>query len=132
MWGWKKERDGYSEDAVLDRSLNILPGAQVLNIELKEVDFSKEYWNHVFTYVLQDYENGRTPNPDIVCNQLIKFSVFLEYVKYVEYRFAAVFSVLRPVGMSIVTNLRKSNFWWVNLTCRKEQLVSYLQTSEKG
>jgi len=55
--------------------------AQVLGIELREVDFSKEYWNHVFNYVLQDYENGRTPNPDIVCNQLIKFQVFLEYAK---------------------------------------------------
>jgi len=55
--------------------------AQVLGIELKEVDFSKEYWNQVFTYVLHDYENGRTPNPDIVCNQLIKFKVFLEYAR---------------------------------------------------
>ena len=53
----------------------------MLGIELKEVDFSKEYWNQVFTYVLHDYENGRTPNPDIVCNQLIKFKVFLEYAR---------------------------------------------------
>ena len=83
-----RNRFGNAEDAIRDRSLNILPGVQVLNIELKEVDFSKEYWNHVFTYVLQDYENGRTPNPDIVCNQLIKFSVFLEYVKYVVNNFS--------------------------------------------
>jgi len=55
--------------------------AQVLEIDLREVDFSKEYWNHVFSYVLQDYENGRTPNPDIVCNQLIKFQVFLQYAR---------------------------------------------------
>ena len=59
--------------------------AQVLEIDLREVDFSKEYWNHVFSYVLQDYENGRTPNPDIVCNQLIKFQVFLQYARCVSF-----------------------------------------------
>ena len=59
--------------------------AQVLEIDLREVDFSKEYWNHVFSYVLQDYENGRTPNPDIVCNQLIKFRVFLQYARCVSF-----------------------------------------------
>ena len=63
------------------RSPPLCSPIQVLGIELREVDFSKEYWNHVFNYVLQDYENGRTPNPDIVCNQLIKFQVFLEYAK---------------------------------------------------
>ena len=48
-----------------------------LDIELHEVNFAHEYWENVFSYFLKDYENGRTPNPDILCNKEIKFKEFL-------------------------------------------------------
>ena len=52
--------------------------AKTLGIELLRVDFIKEYWDHVFSYFLDEYKKGRTPNPDIMCNKYIKFerSVF--------------------------------------------------------
>ena len=52
-----------------------------LHIPLHRVNFSTEYWQSVFTYFLQEYRAGRTPNPDILCNKEIKFKAFLDYAK---------------------------------------------------
>ena len=41
-----------------------------LNIPLRSVNFSKEYWDSVFKYFLDEYSNNRTPNPDIICNKI--------------------------------------------------------------
>ena len=48
-----------------------------LDIELHEVNFAHEYWENVFSHFLQEYQAGRTPNPDILCNKEIKFKEFL-------------------------------------------------------
>ena len=48
-----------------------------LGIELHEVNFAHEYWENVFEHFLHEYEAGRTPNPDILCNKEIKFKEFL-------------------------------------------------------
>lgn len=50
-----------------------------LNIPFEVVNFSREYWDRVFQHCLDEFAAGRTPNPDIWCNQEIKFKVFLEY-----------------------------------------------------
>lgn len=50
-----------------------------LNIKLHTANFSKEYWDNVFTHFLDEYANSRTPNPDILCNKEIKFKVFFQY-----------------------------------------------------
>ena len=50
-----------------------------LGIPLHTVNFSGEYWDHVFEYFLDEYRAGRTPNPDIMCNKEIKFKAFLDY-----------------------------------------------------
>lgn len=55
--------------------------ADHLNIPLHTANFAAEYWDNVFEYFLQEYQAGRTPNPDILCNREIKFKVFLEYAK---------------------------------------------------
>lgn len=55
--------------------------AKHLGIEIKRVDFIKEYWDEVFTYFIDEYKKGRTPNPDILCNKHIKFKAFLEYAQ---------------------------------------------------
>ncbi len=49
-----------------------------LNIPLYRKDFVKEYWDYVFSYFLEELKNGRTPNPDIMCNKYIKFDMFAE------------------------------------------------------
>ena len=55
--------------------------AKKLGIELKRVDFIKEYWDNVFTYFLEELKKGRTPNPDLMCNKYIKFDLFIEEAK---------------------------------------------------
>ena len=47
-----------------------------IGIPLHRVDFVKEYWDYVFEYFLSELKNGRTPNPDIMCNKYIKFDMF--------------------------------------------------------
>ncbi len=49
-----------------------------IDIPYYTVNFEKEYWERVFTYFLEEYKRGRTPNPDVMCNKEIKFKVFLE------------------------------------------------------
>lgn len=58
--------------------------AKHLGIELRRVDFIKEYWDHVFQYFLEEYAKGRTPNPDILCNKHIKFKAFLDYAMSID------------------------------------------------
>ncbi|WP_423252847.1 tRNA 2-thiouridine(34) synthase MnmA [Melissococcus plutonius] len=53
--------------------------ADQIGIPYYSVNFEKEYWDHVFEYFLSEYRNGRTPNPDVMCNKEIKFKAFLNY-----------------------------------------------------
>lgn len=53
--------------------------AAKIGIPYYSVNFEKEYWDRVFTYFLDEYKKGRTPNPDVICNKEIKFKAFLDY-----------------------------------------------------
>ena len=53
--------------------------ADVIGIELEHVNFAAEYKDRVFAAFLQEYQGGRTPNPDILCNAEIKFKAFLDH-----------------------------------------------------
>jgi len=53
--------------------------AEHLGIKLHQANFAAEYWDNVFSHFLEEYQAGRTPNPDILCNREIKFKVFIEY-----------------------------------------------------
>ncbi len=55
--------------------------AEKLGILLHKVDFIEDYWDRVFTYFLDEYKKNRTPNPDVLCNNEIKFKAFVDYVK---------------------------------------------------
>lgn len=55
--------------------------AKQLGIPLLRVDFIKEYWDHVFSFFIEEYQKGRTPNPDILCNKYIKFDAFKDFAK---------------------------------------------------
>ena len=50
-----------------------------LGIKLHTANFAAEYWDRVFEHFLAEYQAGRTPNPDILCNKEIKFKAFLDY-----------------------------------------------------
>ena len=53
--------------------------ADVLGIEIEHVNFAAEYKDRVFAEFLREYEAGRTPNPDVLCNAEIKFKAFLDH-----------------------------------------------------
>ena len=78
MKNWEQDDDDGHCAAALD-----LADAQAictqLNIPLHTVNFSEQYWQRVFTHFLNEYENARTPNPDVLCNKEIKFNAFLNH-----------------------------------------------------
>lgn len=53
--------------------------ADVLGIEIEHVNFAAEYKDRVFESFLREYQAGRTPNPDVLCNAEIKFKAFLDH-----------------------------------------------------
>lgn len=53
--------------------------AEALDLPLLRIDFIEDYWEEVFQTFLKEYERGRTPNPDILCNRYIKFDSFIKY-----------------------------------------------------
>ena len=55
--------------------------AAKLGIQLTKLDFVKEYQEQVLDYMFKEYEAGRTPNPDVLCNKFIKFGAWLERIK---------------------------------------------------
>jgi tRNA-specific 2-thiouridylase len=61
----------------LDDSNDAMIVAQHLGIPFQTIDLSKEYKERIVDYMFEEYQNGRTPNPDILCNREIKFDIFL-------------------------------------------------------
>ena len=52
--------------------------ALYLNLPLYTFDYREEYEKRIVSYIYTEYEAGRTPNPDVFCNNLVKFDLFLE------------------------------------------------------
>lgn len=78
MQNWEDDdNDGYC--TIKEDSMDAIAVADCLSIDIEIINFAKEYKDNVFTYFLQEYKNGRTPNPDILCNSEIKFKAFLNY-----------------------------------------------------
>jgi len=78
MTNWQDD-DGYCTAA--DDLQDARQVCDLLDITLHHVNFSKEYYEQVFTHFLDEYRKGRTPNPDVLCNREIKFGSFYEYAK---------------------------------------------------
>ncbi len=55
-----------------------------IGIPYYSVNFTQAYWDRVFTYFLNEYRAGRTPNPDVMCNKEIKFKAFLKFALELE------------------------------------------------
>jgi tRNA-uridine 2-sulfurtransferase len=62
----------------LDDSNDAMIVAQHLGIPFQTIDLSKEYKERIVDYMFAEYQSGRTPNPDVLCNREIKFDVFLK------------------------------------------------------
>ena len=62
----------------IEDSNDALQVSEILGIPFQVIDFSKEYKEKIVDYMFSEYKNGRTPNPDILCNREIKFDLFLK------------------------------------------------------
>jgi len=79
MRNWHDESVTISDDCPwIDDSNDALLIANQLGIPFQVIDLSKEYQERIVNYMFKEYEAGRTPNPDILCNREIKFDVFLK------------------------------------------------------
>jgi tRNA-specific 2-thiouridylase len=79
MKNWHDESVTISDECPwLDDSNDAMLVAEKLGIPFQTVDLSKEYKEKIVDYMFNEYEMGRTPNPDILCNREIKFDVFLK------------------------------------------------------
>ncbi len=79
MTNWEETEDDYCTSAEDFQDARQI--CEDLGIPLHRVNFSQEYRDRVFAYFLKEYEAGRTPNPDVLCNREIKFGVFFEYAQ---------------------------------------------------
>jgi len=59
--------------------IDVMSVADKIGIDVEVVNFAKEYRERVFSIFLKEYQAGRTPNPDVLCNSEIKFRAFLEH-----------------------------------------------------
>ncbi len=78
MKNWEED-DGTEYCTAMEDLADAQQVCDKLNIELKTVNFASEYWDDVFEVFLSEFEAGRTPNPDILCNKHVKFKAFLNY-----------------------------------------------------
>ena len=77
-----KNWEGDDEDEFCSSNIDFVDAAavaDVIGIEIEHVNFAPEYKDRVFAEFLREYEAGRTPNPDILCNAEIKFKAFLDH-----------------------------------------------------
>ena len=82
MKNWHDETVTLSDDCPwIDDSNDALLIAQQLDIPFQVIDLSKEYKERIVDYMFNEYQAGRTPNPDVLCNREIKFDVFLNSAK---------------------------------------------------
>lgn len=78
MKNWDEDEDDGVCTAT-DDYLDVVRVCGELGIKYYSVNFEEEYKNNVFSYFLSEYEKGRTPNPDVMCNTEIKFKAFLDF-----------------------------------------------------
>ncbi|MEW7292736.1 tRNA 2-thiouridine(34) synthase MnmA [Aquimarina sp. 2304DJ70-9] len=79
MKNWHDDSVTISDECPwLDDSNDALLVAEKLGIPFQTVDLSEQYKERIVDYMFNEYEKGRTPNPDVLCNREIKFDVFLK------------------------------------------------------
>ena len=78
---WLDDELSFLGDCPWDDDLNYVYSlCKQLKVPLKVISLQKEYWNEVVSYTIAEIKAGRTPNPDIFCNQRIKFGLFWDKI----------------------------------------------------
>lgn len=80
MKNWEEDDDSEYCSAEIDVN-DAEAVCKKIGIPLHTVNFAQEYWQTVFEHFLSEYQAGRTPNPDVLCNKEIKFKAFLDYAR---------------------------------------------------
>jgi tRNA-specific 2-thiouridylase len=93
---------------IKEDSIDAIAVADCLGIDIEIVNFAKEYKDRVFSYFLTEYQNGRTPNPDILCNSEIKFKAFLDHAKSLGADYIATGHYVQKVEYNNVAILKKA------------------------
>lgn len=83
---WEAKADGCRGDE--DRA-SAVSAASHLDIPFISLNFTREYREKVISYFFNEYKQGRTPNPDVVCNKDIKFGLFFDWVVSNGYKYVA-------------------------------------------
>ena len=78
MKNWEEEDEEGVCTATADYS-DVRSVSEMIGIPYYTVNFAQEYRDRVFSYFLEEYRKGRTPNPDVLCNCEIKFKAFLDF-----------------------------------------------------
>ena len=122
MQNWVAEKD----DPYCSAEQDLTDAKKVcdhLQIPFHLVNFSKEYWDTVFQYCLDEFVAGRTPNPDIWCNQFIKFDVFLKHALSLGADFLATGHYVRKNNNQLLkaTDLNKDQSYFL-YTLNQEKL----------
>ena len=78
MQNWEDD-DNDEYCSIKQDSFDAIAVADIIGIDIDIVNFAAQYKDKVFAYFLQEYQAGRTPNPDVLCNAEIKFKCFLDY-----------------------------------------------------
>ena len=78
MKNWEEEDDSGACTAAEDFA-DVRSVSDAMGIPYYSVNFAQEYRDRVFSYFLEEYRRGRTPNPDVLCNCEIKFRAFLDF-----------------------------------------------------
>ncbi len=82
--------------------------AAKLGISLMTLDFEKEYNDWVVSYLFSEYEAGRTPNPDVMCNRYIKFGVWLDKARELDFDYLATGHYARVIQHDAAYYLEKA------------------------
>lgn len=78
MKNWEEKDDSGLCTATQDYE-DVRAVCDEIGIPYYTVNFTREYWDRVFSHFLEEYQRGRTPNPDVLCNREIKFRAFLDF-----------------------------------------------------
>ncbi|MBD3365789.1 tRNA 2-thiouridine(34) synthase MnmA [candidate division WWE3 bacterium] len=73
---WDFDRPGCGGDSARNDAIHV---ATELGLKFQHLEFIEEYEEKIIQYFYSEYKAGRTPNPDILCNSMIKFGIFLEW-----------------------------------------------------
>ncbi|KAF4135878.1 tRNA methyl transferase [Phytophthora infestans] len=108
MKNWDpSDEEGESACPVDSEYVDVQKVCEQLGIEAQMVNLVQSYWNQVFAPCLAGYEEGLTPNPDILCNREIKFKAFTEFAKQIGADCVATghYAALRPAEKGGPPNL---------------------------